>query len=150
MNIKSLKRQELADCFRVNCRTISRWAADGMPRTESGRYCLADCINWRLEQADKSLSKAAPDEKHNSKWLEKYRRERALLARYERKRRQGELMPTADHEVILIEVCRDLKNTMLSWPSRVFPNDDDNRARLRQEVFNLLDAFIANKSFNIA
>ncbi len=149
MNVKQLKRQELADVFRVNCKTITRWAADGMPRLETGRYDLADCIAWRIEQADRSATKAAPDEKENSEWLEKYRKERALLARFERRQRQGQFIQQADHEKTITGLCLDLRSTMLAWPARVFPNDDANRARLREEVFSLLDRFVAAKSFAV-
>jgi phage terminase Nu1 subunit (DNA packaging protein) len=147
INPESMSRAELSASLRVDPKTISRWTKDGCPRGSENRFVLAEVVSWRIDKADKSLEhlkKAAPGA---DDWLEAYRKEKTLLARLERRKRRGELMEAGDHEKIMTEACLDLRNTMLSWPSRIFPTDDQNRKMLREEVHRLLEMFARNAGF---
>jgi hypothetical protein len=80
-----------------------------------------------------------------TEWRRRERAAKAQLAEDELKRRRGELVLREDHDARFTTACADLRNTMLSWASRLFPNDDDNRARLRAEVHRLLESFTRHK-----
>jgi len=120
--VEALRRTELAEVFRVTTRTITRWAADGMPRRGDNRFNLSDCIAWRIEQAEKAgqiASKEAGESPEASKWLERYRRERALLARMERKERQGGLIRRDRVVKEYAERAADLRTTFRSYKFRL-------------------------------
>jgi phage terminase Nu1 subunit (DNA packaging protein) len=124
MNFKALKRVELAEVFRVTTRTVTRWAADGMPRRGDGRFDLGDCIAWRVELAERAGQVAtdqapATESPEASKWLEKYRKERALLARMERRQRQGALIEREKLEQELVARAFDLRTTFRSYKHRL-------------------------------
>src|SRR3954470_21943837 len=53
MPVELLSKDEIADRFGVEHKTIERWVADGMPeRRRSGRPAFAwrDCYEWREEK----------------------------------------------------------------------------------------------------
>ena len=95
LKIDSLSRAELARAFGCDVRSISRWKKAGLPCDSSGGYSLPDCIRWRLDQAEVEV-KPSGDNTESDKWLGRFRKERALTARIERKKLQGELITLSD------------------------------------------------------
>lgn len=156
VNPENLTRGELARVMRFDVRTISRWLKDGLPRNpETGRFVLSEVITWRLDRTDRAMIGDA-DAKTNSTesggaspWLERYRRERALMAAYERKQLQKVLVSRKSLDELLNKLFADIRGTMLSWPNRIFPNDTDNRIKLKEETQRLLEQFKKAKSFAI-
>jgi phage terminase Nu1 subunit (DNA packaging protein) len=51
-------QKSLAVIFAVDPATVSRWAQDGMPKRGWGKYPLAECVRWRIEQL---IAQAAGD-----------------------------------------------------------------------------------------
>ena len=86
---------KLAAFFDVSIRTIDSWRRNGMPG--GGRaYNIKAIVFWLRNQGpwrakiprgdDPMMSDA------NSPWMEEYRKERTLMARMDRKAREGELL----------------------------------------------------------
>ncbi len=95
MNIEKLKRNETAEIFGKNPKTITRWNQDGMPRNSDGTYNLRNVIQWREEKIADTISPGLETEE-SQKWLTAFRKERALIAKIERKKLEEKLIPKGD------------------------------------------------------
>jgi hypothetical protein len=94
-DIENAKRTDVAVLFNVHPSTISRWVArDGCPRNPSGTFDLRKVVLWRLDDGD--LEPVPCENEESQKWLIAFRRERALLAKIERKRAEGALWPVEE------------------------------------------------------
>jgi hypothetical protein len=135
---------QLCGLFARTRKSISEWVKMGMPQIARGQFDLKQVFPWWLENLYR-----APEDKDESitEWRRRERAAKAQQAELLLQKMRGEFMETGEHDRVLIELCGDLRNTMLSWPSRVFPTDDAARGKLRNEVFLLLDRFVADRQF---
>jgi hypothetical protein len=135
---------QLCGLFARTRKSIAEWVKMGMPQIARGQYDFKLVFPWWLENLYR-----APEDKDESitEWRRRERAAKAQQAELLLDNMRGNFMKKADHDAIMIEACSDLRNTMLSWPSRVFPTDDDNRQALRGEVHRLLENFIKYKAF---
>jgi phage terminase Nu1 subunit (DNA packaging protein) len=144
-DIEKTTRNELSTVFGVHPSTVSRWVArDGCPRNPDGTFDLRKVILWRLEDGD--LEAVSCDNEEAQKWLTEFRRERALLAKIERKRVEGELMPTkkisqewAKRIAIVTAALETLKNRLAL--TLVGKNKDEIRKILKEEVRYMREQF---------
>lgn len=134
----------LCEIFARTKASIAEWVNRGMPKESHGRFDFLKVHPWWLENLYH-----VPEDKDDSitEWRRRERAAKAQQAELQLSNMRGEFIKQAEHEKTITGLCSDLRATMLSWPSRVFPNDDAARAKLREEVFLLLDKFVAAKSF---
>ncbi len=94
--VDGLNREHLAAAFGVSVRTIAKWLLKGLPR-RGGGFFLPECIAWfgAQEAAKKGAGSSAGKGEGGdaSPWLAAYRKERARMARMDRRRMQGALLP---------------------------------------------------------
>lgn len=85
-------------------RQVQNWIAQGCP-AEKGRYIPADMLAWAIKSGPWRPADPADPLMGggDSVWLEKYRRERALMARMERRVREGELARLSDLMPMLMD-----------------------------------------------
>lgn len=119
MNFKKTSKNELAECFGVDLRTITNWCKEGMPRLKSGLFCLPACIKWRLEKSAKPDKN--DEEKEKDKWLAAVRREQARMARLERLEKEGSLVSLDTSLQILSEEVTAAKNALRGVGRKVAP-----------------------------
>lgn len=148
---EALKRTEIAEIFKVDVRTITRWLQDGLPKRADGRYNLPECIAWRVEVAERAAGEAAgtKESPEASKWLERYRRERALLARLERRQKQSRLITKEKVIAEFAARAADLKNSFRQYRHRLTAllegkTHDEIAAILSTENDRLLESFCRN------
>jgi len=95
---------EAAEALGINKSTLATWISQGAPgRTDNG-FDVQAIRAWRDERRK-------PDELLTgtpSKWQERYRRERAKLARLDRLRRQGELVDRSSAQTCWAILARRL------------------------------------------
>ena len=136
----------MCELFAVSKVTVANWVKMGMEKAGHGLFDFKKVLPWWLETLYHS-----PEDKDESitEWRRRERAAKAQQAELQLSNMRGEFIKSAEHEKTITGLCADLRATMLSWPSRVFPNDDAARTKLREEVFNLLDRFVASKSFYV-
>jgi phage terminase Nu1 subunit (DNA packaging protein) len=84
-------QQEVAAHFGRRIETVGKWFHQGCPGTP-GAYDLDAIASWRVARNETDPLLKGP----TSPYLEKYRREKFLLARLDRRERQGQLIARAD------------------------------------------------------
>lgn len=123
MDIRKAKRQEIADLFGVAGPTVTRWfKSEGCPRNADGSYNLVNVIQWALER--ERLNAAAPsgtESEESTKWLTKYRKERALKAESERKETEGRLLDADEVKRTAFERGKAVCESILHIPARLSP-----------------------------
>jgi len=93
-----MTRDHLAAAFGVDVRTVSRWVKEGLPKGKTG-FSLPECISWfgergiKPEPGQKKKTGHSSDSKDTSPWLEAFRMERARMAKMERRKMAGNLLP---------------------------------------------------------
>lgn len=94
----------------VKSRTLREWFSQGCPG-DPGRYCPAEIVawgrenKWQTDVGDPELSGG------DSPALERYRDEKAKLARLDRLQREGELVRAADIEEMLNSFSSLIRST---------------------------------------
>lgn len=83
--------------FGLSGRQIQNWIAQGCPG-EKGRYVVAEMFEWARTQGPyrQFSGEDAELEGGDSEWLERYREEKTLLARLERKQKEQQLVRVED------------------------------------------------------
>lgn len=119
MNPKSLSGADLARCFGVDRAMITRWKKAGMPENK-GVFSLPECIRWRIDR-ETSDSDSKGDALNGEKWLAVYRRERARLAKLERKKTQEDLVSKDEAIGWLSQILAETKTAFLGFPRRLAP-----------------------------
>lgn len=137
--------KEMYTLLGISRETLSQYTKAGMPKIARGRYNAKAALDWWLENI--YTGRNEKDDEDMTEAKRRYWSSKADEAELKVKQRKGEIMLVEDHESIKTLMCSDLRNTMLSWPSRIAPNDDDLRKMLREEIFRLLESFIRAGNF---
>ena len=133
MKAELLDREQLADRFGVDIRTITNWVGDGMPqRVRSGKpvYAWLECLKWREEQIRKDrrgLREAGDDEQRKEQLAEA--RLRVALAEAEEAElnlaeRRGELVPVQFMRDEFERIAQALRTRLLATPAAWAPRVD--------------------------
>jgi phage terminase Nu1 subunit (DNA packaging protein) len=125
MALELLAKQELADRFGVDVRTITNWVADGMPeRRRSGKpaYAWLDCYRWREEKIreDGRASRHAGGDDNIKKQLADARLRTALAEAEEAElnvaARRGELIPRNFMRIEFSRIAQAFRTALLAVP----------------------------------
>lgn len=133
---------DLMALFGVSHETIASYTRNGMPRS-SGGYDVKACLDWWLENIYKGKAEERDDSMTEHK--RRYWKEKADQIELQNAAQRKEYIKRQDVESGLTELVVNLRGSLLSWPSRVFPNDNDLRAKLRGEVNLYLENISENK-----
>lgn len=139
--ISGLNREHLSRIFGVSLRTIATWLVKGMPRQEDG-FNLPDCITWFAGQQvgqSKKQSHGQEPEPENSIWLERYRKERARMARLDRMARQGSLLPKEEMEKAFTDRAFEFARGVLHLSRRVAHKVAEKSSKPLRDVERILD-----------
>jgi phage terminase Nu1 subunit (DNA packaging protein) len=144
--IKSVSRKIVAQVFKMDASNVNKWCSRGCPRNKDGSYDLSEVIAWRLDEL--ALSNDGNSESPEAqKWLTAFRRERALLAKIERKKVEGKLIQVDE---MFREWAKRL-NTLFSgirlWSDRLSPrlegkNRDEIGRIFEEETYILQLQFV--------
>lgn len=145
MDFEHLKQVTLAKAVGVSRNTILQWTKAGMPRNDDKSYSLPECITWLIEQA-KSAQQPASTSPEADRWLTEYRKERALKAKIERKKLEGELMTKQEVFEGWAWRVKEVTAALSALPERLPPMlEGKERSGMREiiaeEVWKLRDAF---------
>lgn len=111
-----VKAPRLAELLGVDARSIDNFADEGMPKTGRGAYPLLRCLRWYINrQVDKARS---------SKGLNDLDRARVRKTNAEAERAEldlaiarGELVPLAELEAKVGEICDRIRAVILNLPA---------------------------------
>jgi phage terminase Nu1 subunit (DNA packaging protein) len=119
-DIEKSTRNELATVFGVHPSTVSRWVArDGCPRNPDGTFDLRKVFFWRIEEND--LEPAPCENEEAQRWMTEFRRERALLAKIERRRSERELISKKDVATLWAKRLSNLAHSLNGLIDRLPP-----------------------------
>jgi len=135
--------RELLQLFGVSYVTIAKYVNNGMPKVRMGVYSVKHCLDWWLENIYKSKAEERDDSMTEHK--RRYWKEKADQIELQNAAQRKEYIKRHDVESGLAELVVNLRGSLLSWPSRVFPNDNELRAKLRNEVNLYLEGLSENK-----
>lgn len=90
MDCTRLAQVDLSRALGIPARTIRSW--DGLPRNPDKSYSLPIVVQWLIDRAEDD-SPSVETDPESRQWLAKFRRERFKLAKIERLKTQGELIP---------------------------------------------------------
>lgn len=98
MSFKNLNGKQVAEAFGVVTKTITRWKEEGLPMNADGKtFNLPDAISWAIDRAKAAVCETKePDEA--SRWMTEFRKERALMAKIERRRTEESLVEWSEIE----------------------------------------------------
>lgn len=130
MKAEILSREELAERFNRDVRTITNWQAKGMPtRKQSGRVVFAwvDCLSWREEDIrkdERALRHAGGDEDRVAKMadakLERAQHE-AESARIDLAIKRGSSVPREFMRSEFLRIATSLRSKLLTLPTTWSP-----------------------------
>lgn len=141
MKFEALQQKDIAAAFGTTARTIRTWTAKGMPRNSDGTYSLPSCIEWSIIE-----SQGGPAPKGNEAddtWLQLYRSERYKIAKIERKKLKGDLMPKDEISQQWALRLAHAKSTFMNFTDRLPPllvgkTRENIRETLKAEIRELL------------
>ncbi len=111
INYESLSRAQVASAIGTTRQAVEKWLAKGCPVNDNGTLSLPAVIGWRIER-EKTVRK--PDQ-----WLEKYRKQKAKIARLELQRLRGDLVPAGEAEAVIREAVGAAKTSFLAMPRKL-------------------------------
>jgi len=130
---------QLAAVFAVSVRTIQRWHAEGLPRTNGATsYRLPDVVRWRLERERERCAAGEIDELDQAR----VRKEtvRAELLEIEVAQKRGTLVEVVKVDRMLWPLMRTARDRMLLLPDRVtdtmpiLADPHERHSYLRKEI----------------
>ncbi len=132
-NLEKLLRKDIAFCFNVHAATISRWCkTGGMPRNEDGTFSLQLVIAWSIARAEMVPHENEPEEA--KRWLTAFRRERALLAKIERKKVEGSLISWDDIQTEWAKRVSVVTSGLETFADRLPPLLEGKKRELMREI----------------
>jgi len=141
-------RDEVAQYFGVGLRTVAGWLAAGCPGA-AGAYNLHEIHAWRdaqrntkTDQADPLLAGSA------SPALEKYRQERAKLARLDRLERERSLLPREEVHELLGQIARVIRAAGQSLQRTYGLEAQNTLDEALDEADRLIDTLAARENGN--
>jgi phage terminase Nu1 subunit (DNA packaging protein) len=144
-DIEYATRKEISSVFGVHPSTISRWVArDRCPRNPDGTFDLRKVIIWRLEEND--LEQAPCENEEARRWMTQFRRERALLAKIDRRRAEGELIAKEEIAAAWAKRAFNMRSSLLTLVDRLPPliegKDRKKIAKiLKDEIYYFLEQY---------
>ena len=146
-----LSRKEIAtEVFGVDPSNISRWAKRGMPKEKDGTYDVLKCVTWALDEAKQAGD--TPETKESQKWLTAFRKERALMAKIERQKVEGELISRGDIIAQWVARVSEIRNGLLALSDRLThlltgKPEKEVRQIIYDECWDLLDRYSRNGKY---
>lgn len=130
--------------FKMHPSNVNKWRKRGCPRNEDGSYDLSAVIKWRME--DLALNRSIPENPEAQKWLTEFRKERAIMAKIERKEVEGDLINKEDMSREWGIRLGTLFSGIRLWSNRLSPRLD---GKSRDEIMRILDEeiYILMKTF---
>lgn len=110
---------EVARILNVSVRTVSNWIVEEMPVMPDGNYNLSDIQQWRANR--KMGNKQTGGEKEDLSWDQQFRKNKALLAEIEYKKKIGELLPREEVEAGRVQRIMEVKTALISLPQILAP-----------------------------
>jgi hypothetical protein len=152
-DIEKVSRNIIAHVLGVKPPTISSWvSAEGCPRNPDKTYNIRTVVSWYSDRIEDSVRKKQSGLPQNvseegGEWLDKYRKEKALIARLDRLEREKELMPIEDVHLEWatrvsvvthgLELLIDRLPPLIEGKTRI-----DIAKILKQEVYDFRKSFV--------
>lgn len=136
MDFSGLKQSQTAKATGYSVRSVRRWGDDGCPRNKDGTYDLPLVIQWLLNRESQESS---PDDAETQKWLTAFRRERALIAKLEREKLEGNFASKEAVEIAFADRLHELKRTLLTMSSKIGHQIAGRSKRTLKEVTEIID-----------
>lgn len=135
--------KELSVLLGVNHVSVCSYVKNGMPKAAVGVYDVKECLDWWLENIYKGKAEEKDDTINEHK--RKYWKEKAAEIFLKNEQLRGRLIDNASVESGISELISKLRSSLLSWPARLFPNDDALREKMRHEVHSYLSTIKSNE-----
>jgi phage terminase Nu1 subunit (DNA packaging protein) len=142
--IEKATRNEIATVFSVHPSTVSRWVARGRcPRNKDGTFDLRKVIIWREEN---DLEPGPCENEEARRWMTEFRRERALLAKIDRRRSEGELLSKEDVTAAWAKRAFNMRSSLLTLVDRLPPLIEGKDRKqiskiLKDEIYYFLEIY---------
>lgn len=142
---------QVAKAFGVVPKTVTRWSQTGCPRNPDGTYDLKKVIEWAIDRA-KTEAGDIPESEESQRWLTEYRKERALIARLERKKMEGSLISHEDFKKAWVWRISEVSHGLGSLPLRLAPlvagkSELEIRNIIDSEIWKIRDKFARTGKF---
>lgn len=149
MDFNKLLQKHVAEAIGVTYKTVGRWTTAGMPRNSDKTYSLPKCIEWLL---DRQTEHQSPEDLESDRWLGEYRKERAMIAKIERKRLEEKLVPKQEILKAWSQRTSEIKSGLLALQHRLPPllearSQNEIMTIVADEVWNLLDNYNRHGQF---
>lgn len=117
-------------------KTIRNWVADGMPQIGHGKYDLAACVQWKIDQVASDSAEEEPDSATDSARRELYIAQRHKIE-LEIAERRRELLPAALVDQTLSAIASVASSQLDSLGPRMAGElaDSDDPAWIQQRLF---------------
>ncbi len=138
---------EMTYLFSVSRERLSVYCKKGMPKLSRGKYDVRACLRWWLDNI--YINKGDDRDVMIRDDKRRFSRFRADEQELKVAKIKEILVSRKSLDELLNKLFSDIRGTMLSWPNRVFPNDPDNRIKLKEETHRLLEQFKKAKSFSV-
>jgi len=111
---------EIAELLGICKSSVWNWVKRGMPKNSDGTYSVAAVRAWvAARDAEKNeASKASDDE---TEWTVEYRKFKALMAKLDYEKRQGQLVEVAEVDAVNVRKVLALKQRLLMLPRTLGP-----------------------------
>lgn len=140
-----MSQKQLAQALGLSDRTVRTWA--DCPRNEDKSYSLPKVVQWLISEAeDASFGSTSETEEGNGSWLSLFRRERFFLAKLEREKAEGELIPRSEVATLWAvrvgEVTSGLQGLVDRLPPLLVGKDRVQiREIVHEEIWRLRDQY---------
>lgn len=146
-------QKALAEAMGVARGTASKWVRAGCPRESDGSFDLEKVRAWRdLERSPGRPRSGNPRvreiEELTARWLLRWRRERAILARIDRRARQGELVELSQVDEALARRATFFRRRMTDLIRRMAPvwAKESNPRAIEESGFDELNSVLRQMS----
>ena len=117
-DLKNVGRTVLAWIYGVHPTTINKREKAGMPRNGNGKFNLKMVNQWWENHLKAKYSQPTETDPDSIQWLRRYRKERALKSKIERKALEKKYVPIAEIQRVGFEAGKQVKEGCLAIPDR--------------------------------
>lgn len=105
----------LATILKVHRTTPGKWTERGCPRNRDGTFCIADVVNWRLEEAGIRVEGVENRDESMGRW----RSAKAGIAEIELAKLDGSIIPTKVARSAIGKLINDARTIWQGLPTSI-------------------------------